>query len=92
MARFNYYQDQLVKVWERRNFTIVAETQEEADKIAKEIAKENYQVYTDDKENVVFSASDMLFETEENITLEENDGKVTMEIWRNNDLVATNKK
>lgn len=92
MAKFKYYQDQLVKVWERRNFTIEAETQEEADKIAKEIAKSNYQVYTEEMDEVEFTDQETLFDTEETISLEENNGKISMEIWRGMELIATNQK
>ena len=90
MAKFKYYQDQLVKVWERRNFTIDAETQEEADKIAKEIAKSNYQVYAEERDDVEFTEQETLFDTEENVSIEENDRRATMEVWRGTDLIATN--
>ena len=91
MAKFKYYQDQLVKVWERRNFTIEADTQEEADKIAKEIAKSNYQVYAEERDDVEFTDQETLFDTEENVSVEENNGSVTMDIWRGKELIATNK-
>lgn len=86
MAKFNYTQDQLIKVWERRTFTIEADTQEEADEIAKRIAKTNYQVYSEDEDSILFNNNEILYDTEENLLPEENNGYFTMEVFRDSDL------
>ena len=90
MAKIEYYQDQLVKVWERRTFTIEADSIEEADEIAKKIARQNYQVCDDEKDNVAFIESETLFETSVNIYPRENNNKRTMDIFRKDKLIATN--
>ena len=65
MAKFYYRQNNLVKVWRQNQFTIEAETKEEADAIAKQICEDNLDVANDDMDNVQFNESEFLFETEE---------------------------
>lgn len=82
MAKFYYRQDNLVKIWRQNQFTIEAETQEEADAIAREICEEGYDVADDDMDNVQFNESEFLFETEEPLD--------KMEIYRGTELVCSN--
>lgn len=82
MAKFNYRQDVLVKIWRQNQFTIEAETQEEADEIAAEICADEYDVADNDDtmDDIEFSESEFLFETETPC------GK--MEIYRGDYLVV----
>ena len=84
MAKFYYRQDVLVKIWRQNQFTIEAETQEEADEIAREICADEYDVADNDDsmDDIEFNESEFLFETETPC------GK--MEIYRGNRLVVQN--
>lgn len=74
---FYYYYDEKVTVWRRNHFTIEAESREEADAMAIEDMIEPWEIEIDE--------GDYLFETEEGISPENNDGKSTIELFSEED-------
>ena len=87
MAKFNFYQDMKVSIWERVKFTIEAETEEEAEEIAKEFKDKDVCTIISDIDN-----AEMLYDTEEYFPLSENNGFPTIEIYNENkdEPIATN--
>jgi DNA-directed RNA polymerase subunit F len=84
MAQFDFYLDQKHTIWYRNKFTIDAETLEEAkDKVIKlsEIAADC--LPSDEWE--------ILYDTNEVMTVKENDGQPTVELYTNDgDLIYEN--
>ena len=80
METFSYYFDEKVTVWNRNHFTVDAETKEEADKIAKD-----YILEKDIDWDIDIDFSEYLYDTEENITPEENRGFRTLELYTDDD-------
>ena len=80
MATYQFYQDKKVIIWERTYFTVEAESQNEADQIIKD--QEGDQI--DHMINIEVGGSEMLFDTSEDIRMEDNRGFSTLEIYRNN--------
>lgn len=75
MKQFEFYQDCKVTVWTRQNFTIEAESYEEALKIAEKYKTE------DAKSDIDCDSYETLFDTEEPILPEENNGYRTIELY-----------
>ena len=80
METFSYYFDEKVAVWKRNHFTVDAENEEEADKIAKD-----YILEKDIDWDIDIDFSEYLYDTEENITPEENRGFRTLELYTDDD-------
>ena len=81
MAKFNFYQDVKVQVWNRQFFTIEAETQEEANEIASNFKCDD--VTDTDIDEVTLGDNETLFDTQEVIYNDEN-GNATIEIFDEN--------
>ena len=84
MKKFDFYQDEKVTAWRRTDFTITAETEEEARRIAKELCgRDVYLVSNEEAEKlgleVGITRTDL--DTIESITPEENQGNATMEVF-----------
>lgn len=75
MKNFNFYQDVKMTVWERQYFTIEAENLEEAKEKAAEFAD------TDVSNSELEYSSEILLDTEELMTPEENNGNATIELY-----------
>lgn len=87
MKEFEFYQDIKVTVWERQRFSVEAESYEQALEIAKE-----YQ-HKDVSCDYPIGDSEMLFETEEFLTPEENGGFSTIELYNDNhEFIGGNSK
>lgn len=78
MKKFKFYHDVLVEVWRRTPLTVTAENEKQAKEIASKFAFSDIE----DNENVTFDhrSSEMVYETEEEIPVKENDNQPTVEI------------
>jgi hypothetical protein len=87
MQTFNFYADEKHTIWTRIEFTIKAETYEQALEKIKEVEKGDYSVIYDDEMDTEY-----LYETLEEMTPEENKGEATLEIHSEdtNELIYTN--
>lgn len=87
MKEFDFYLDNKHTIWYRNKFTIEAETLEEAE--AKVI-----QICNSDTDELPSEDWDLLHETVEYLTPDENGGEATQELYENNsgDIIWTNKK
>jgi len=87
MKEFDFYLDQKHTIWYRNKFTIEAETLEEAK--TKVIG-----ICNTDTDELPSEDWDLLHETVEYLTPDENGGEVTQELYENNsgDIIWTNKK
>ena len=74
---FNFYQDVKVTIWKRQHFSIEAETEEEARELAKQCADKD--IY--DCDDIEIDNDEWLYDTEEQITPEENGGCATIEVY-----------
>lgn len=92
MQKFNYYQDQKVTIWDRVKFTVEAETMEEADSIVKSFV--DFRVGIDERTGVEALGSESLFDTEELIEVDENDGFSTIENYNDDsgEILSANGK
>lgn len=74
MAKYSFYIDTKVTVWERSHRSIEANSEEEAKEIAKSIFKDDW------GQNEI--ESETLYDTQESMSVEENNGYSTVElIW-----------
>lgn len=81
--KFNFYLDQKVTVWERTSFEITAETEDEAKEIAKKFLNTvgTNDVADCDDDAVEFIETETLYETEDDMSVEDNGGMATMELY-----------
>ncbi len=80
MQKFSFYQDRKVTCWERTRFEVEAENYEEAIAIVKSWQGEDVLCFEDDK--VVFiTDGETLYDTSENLSVEDNRGQPTIEIF-----------
>lgn len=86
MKTFNFYKDQKCTIWERAKFEIEAETYEQAVQIVKEM-EENPSMYDE-----IETRWEFLYETNEQITPEQNGYEATIEIFSDdtNETIFTN--
>ena len=75
MGTFKFYQDIKCSIWQRQFFSIEAESEEEAKRIAMKFQDEDVSAYSN------FERSEFLHETEEYIPVDENDGADTMQLY-----------
>lgn len=80
MATYNFYQDQKHTIWERQHFSVEAPTYEEA--IEKVCLMKDLPVTEND--NTSFQSCETLHDTMEMLSLEDNDGCPTLEIFNEN--------
>ena len=87
MKKFNFYQDKKVTIWNRGYFTIEAETQEEANQKVLEAIKNG------DISHFQYTTSKYMFDTVEELSVDENYGNPTIVIYNTNDkLIYHNAK
>lgn len=79
MAKFSFYQDRKVTSWERDTFTVEADNYREAVDIVKSWQGQDISAVSDERLQIDESRS--LWETSENISPEENDGKATLIVY-----------
>lgn len=77
LKKFFYYYDEKVTIWRRNHFSIEAESQEEADAMAIE--------YMIEPRGIEVDEGDYLYETEEGISPENNEGNSTIELYSKED-------
>ena len=75
MEKFNFHQDVKCTVWVRQFFTIEAENQEDAKRMAMQFQNEDVSNFQE------YERQEYLLDTEELMMTDENDGYSTMELW-----------
>lgn len=75
MEKFKFHQDVKCTVWVRQFFTIEAENQEDAKRMAMQFQNEDVSDYPE------YERQEYLLDTEELMLSDENDGQTTMELW-----------
>ena len=83
MQNFRFYHDRKVTCWERTHFEVSAGSYEEAVALVKSWQGEDVLCF-EDNEKVIITNEDTLFETSENLSVEENAGEPTIEVFANN--------
>ena len=83
MEKFNYYQDRKGTCWERTHFDVKAESYEEAVAIVKSWQGEDVLCFEDD-ENIIITDGETLYDTSESLSVEENGGQPTIEVFADN--------
>ena len=83
MEAFRFYQDRKVTGWERTHFEVTAENYEKAVALVKSWQGEDVLCFEDD-EKVIITDGETLFETSESLSVEENGGKPTIEVFADN--------
>ena len=83
MAEFDFYLDQKHTIWYRNKFTIEAETQDEANEKVAELYKKN-ELPSDDW--------DLLHDTVELLSVKDNGGEPTEELFTNDGVLIINNK
>ena len=91
MEKFNFYQDRKVTCWERTHFDVKAESYEEAVAIVKSWQGEDVLCFEDD-ENIIITDGETLYDTSESLSVEENGGQPTIEVFANNGEDIINNK
>ena len=87
MKTFNFYKDEKVTIWNREHFTVEAETQEEANIKVLEAIKNG------DISDFQHTTSKYMYDTVEELSVDENYGNPTIEIYNTNDkLIYHNAK
>lgn len=80
MKEFNFYQDQKVSLWNRFFFKVKAENYNKAVEIVKGIQNED--IFCVENDNTIqFSHSKRLDDTEEQLSLKDNNGNPTLELF-----------
>lgn len=80
-SMFKFYQDQKVVIWRRDWFAIEADTKEDAIKRVRELGLDKTDVYNVLEDDMYTLDTDYLYDTEELISVEENDGQPTIEVY-----------
>ncbi len=74
MEAFRFYQDRKVTCWERTHFEVTAENYEEAVALVKSWQGEDVLCFEDD-EKIIITDGETLYDTSENLSIEENGGQ-----------------
>ena len=82
MENYTFHQDVKCSLWVRQFFSIDAESLEEAKRKAIKFRSEDVSDYPE------FENSETLFETQENISVEDNDGQPTVELYASGSKTA----
>jgi hypothetical protein len=79
---YKFHQDEKVVVWQRNTFSVKAGSEEEAEAFIRENSMANSTDWHDDDFDgrVDFSGTEILFETQSEVSVEDNDGIPTIEI------------
>ena len=91
MEKFNFYQDRKVTCRERTHFDVKAESYEEAVALVKSWQGEDVLCFEDD-ENIIITDGETLYDTSESLSVEENGGQPTIEVFANNGEDIINNK
>ena len=83
METFSFYQDRKVTCWERTRFDIIAENYEEAVALVKSWQGEDVLCF-EDNEKIIITDGETLYDTSESLSVEENGGKPTIEVFADN--------
>ena len=83
MEAFSFYQDRKDTCWERTRFDIIAESYEEAVALVKSWQGEDVLCF-EDNEKVIITDGETLYDTSESLSVEENGGKPTIEVFADN--------
>ena len=87
MKTFNFYEDEKVTIWNRTYFKVEAETQEEANEKVLEAIKNG------DVSGFKYTISEYIYDTVEELSVEENLGNSTIEIYNEvQELIYENAK
>lgn len=88
---FEFYQDVKVSVWVRQYFSVEAESKEEAVKLVEKYAKIEVDECDDD---IYIGDYEWLYDTWSNISVEENGGHSTIELYdlNSHELIGFNGK
>ena len=93
MKTFEFYQDEKMTIWHRTKFYVEAETEEQAAEIVRK-ACEDAPIKCDAVGELGHERdSEYLYDTVENMIVEENDGFATIEVYDiHNNLIAKDGK
>lgn len=91
MEAFRFYQDRKVTCWERTHFEVKAENYEEAVALVKSWQGEDVLCFEDD-EKIIITDGETLYDTSENLSIEENGGQPTIEVFADNGEDIINNK
>ncbi len=80
MKEFDFYQDQKVSLWNRFFFKVKAENYDKAVEIVKGMRNEDI-FCVEDNDTIQFSHSKRLDDTEEQLSLKDNNGNPTLELF-----------
>ena len=83
MEAFRFYQDRKVTCWERTRFEVTAENYEGAVTLVKSWQGEDVLCF-EDNEKVIITDGETLYDTSESLSVEENGGKPTIEVFADN--------
>ena len=83
MKAFRFYQDRKVTCWERIHFEVKAENYEEAVALVKSWQGEDVLCFEDD-EKIIITDGETLYDTSESLSVEENGGQPTIEVFADN--------
>lgn len=88
MKEFEFYQDVKCTIWQRQYISVKAESKEEALKMVEKFKTKDASAY------MMTTYSEFLYETEELVLPEENDGYHTIELYDNetNEMLGCNGK
>lgn len=88
MKNFEFYQDVKTTIWVRQYFTVKASTQEEANEMAMKYKDSDVSKDFDSG----FTEYDALYDTEELMLPEENDGFATIQLYdrKTNEMIGCN--
>lgn len=77
-----------LKIWAKNRLSIEAETKEDAIQKAVEMIKNGN--LNDGFDDNVLDEYEMMYETSEGLTPDENNGEATVEVWHNREVYWTN--
>ena len=83
LTTIRFYQDRKVTCWERTHFEVTAENYEEAVALVKSWQGEDVLCFEDD-EKIIITDGETLYDTSESLSVEENGGKPTIEVFADN--------
>lgn len=91
MPTYKFYQDKKCTVWERTFFTIEAESEEAAIRCAGQLGKGDLYAAEMQEEGIAIDESETLYDSMEELSVNNNDGQPTVEIFcKNGDDIADN--
>ena len=87
MPEFDFFLEKKVSIWQKEHYIVKAETREEATKLITYKFDERGQM---DIEGVIECQScETMYDTEEPISVESNNGKPTLELWNDDGFIIS---